>query len=648
MPNFIDINYSTNGESVKTNDMGMRDMQSRVFESRNSKYLLIKAPPASGKSRALMFLGLDKIYNQNIKKVIVAVPERSIGKSFFKTKLSDKGFFTDWDYNENFNLCTPGTDQSKVKSLAKFLELDDEQICICTHATLRFTFDKYPTELFNNTLVAIDEFHHVSSAIESKLGEVVNSLMNKTNSHLIAMTGSYFRGDNIPVLKPEDEAKFDSVTYNYYEQLNGYKYLKSLGIGYHFYQGGYLDSLSQVLDSKQKTILYIPNVNSGESTKDKYKEVDFILDFLGEFISQDSVTGVIKIEDKKNNKILKVADLVNDNPKDRDKIETYLNDIDSADDIDIIIALGKAKEGFDWPYCEHALAIGYRGSMTEVIQIIGRATRDAENKTHAQYTNMIAQPDADDSEIKVSVNNMLKAISASLLMEQVLAPNIKFQNIDYPFPIDDRTIKVGGYKKPTSQKVIDIINNDLNDLKANILQDEQIIKATPGGVDPTIITKVLIPKIIQNKYPDLSSDEAEQVRQHIVLDSNIKVSDIKEVGGKKFVRMADTFINIEDLHIDLIDKINPFEKAFEVLSKEITPKLLQLIGDVIQIDKINISDEEAKKLYYEELDNFMKLNNDREPSINSINPKEKRLAEALIHLRNRNREYQRMKKNNEI
>ena len=112
--------------------------------------------------------------------------------------------------------------------------------------------------------------------------------------------------------------------------------------------------------------------------------------------------------------------------------------------------------------------------------------------------------------------------------------------------------------------------------------------------------------------------------------------------------MADTFINIEDLHIDLIDKINPFEKAFEVLSKEITPKLLQLIGDVIQIDKINISDEEAKKLYYEELDNFMKLNNDREPSINSINPKEKRLAEALIHLRNRNREYQRMKKNNEI
>ena len=49
--------------------------------------------------------------------------------------------------------------------------------------------------------------------------------MNKTNAHIIAMTGSYFRGDNLPVLLPEDEIKFNKVSYNYYEQLNGYKYL---------------------------------------------------------------------------------------------------------------------------------------------------------------------------------------------------------------------------------------------------------------------------------------------------------------------------------------------------------------------------------------------------------------------------------------
>lgn len=122
-----------------------------------------------------------------------------------------------------------------------FLE-SDEQILICTHATLRFAFDGLDEKKLNNTLIAIDEFHHVSADDDNRLGEVMRSIMAKSNAHIIAMTGSYFRGDNIPVLLPEDEAKFTKVTYTYYEQLNGYEYLKSLGIGYHFYQGRYFKS----------------------------------------------------------------------------------------------------------------------------------------------------------------------------------------------------------------------------------------------------------------------------------------------------------------------------------------------------------------------------------------------------------------------
>lgn len=34
-----------------------------------------------------------------------------------------------------------------------------------------------------------------------------------------------------------------------------------------------------------------------------------------------------------------------------------------------------AKEGFDWIWCEHALTVGYRASLTEIVQIIGRAKR---------------------------------------------------------------------------------------------------------------------------------------------------------------------------------------------------------------------------------------------------------------------------------
>ena len=87
------FNTREQGKSLEIDNLGMREMQRRAYSARENKYILIKAPPASGKSRALMFLGLDKIYNQGLKKVIVSVPERTIGKSFAKTELKKVWIF---------------------------------------------------------------------------------------------------------------------------------------------------------------------------------------------------------------------------------------------------------------------------------------------------------------------------------------------------------------------------------------------------------------------------------------------------------------------------------------------------------------------------------------------------------------------------
>ncbi|WP_430811575.1 MULTISPECIES: DEAD/DEAH box helicase [unclassified Carboxylicivirga] len=637
MPDIVNVQYQQTGKSKSTNQYGMREMQERAFEYRDAQYLLIKSPPASGKSRALMFLGLDKLVNQGIKKVIVAVPERSIGSSFATTELKKFGFFADWKPNDSYNLCTPGGDgsKSKVQAFQKFME-NGEQILICTHATFRFACEELNETAFNNTLIAIDEFHHVSADAENRLGDLLREIMSKSSAHIVAMTGSYFRGDSIPVLRPEDEEKFTKVTYNYYEQLNGYEYLKSLGIGYHFYQGRYTEAIMEILNTDQKTILHIPNVNSGESTKDKHNEVDFILDAIGEVVKQDKETGVIHIKRHSDGKMLKVADLVEDNFRERDKIVDYLRNIKSIDDMDLIIALGMAKEGFDWPYCEHALTVGYRGSLTEIIQIIGRATRDSNNKTHAQFTNLIAQPDAADDLVKLSVNNMLKAITASLLMEQVLAPNWKFKTkVDEYDKAKPGEIKIRGLKEPSSKRVKDILESDLNDLKATVLQDDTMLKAMPGNVDPEVINKVLIPKIIKVKYPDLSDDEVEEVRQHVVVDSVIKNGEIKETGDKRFIRMAGSFVDIDDIHIDLIDRVNPFQKAFEILSKSVTTKVLKVIQDHIESTRIKMDFEEAKILW-PKIQEFIKMYN-REPNLKSNDPLEKRMAECIIYLKEEKR-----------
>ena len=175
MPNLVDVTYAQTGNSLSTNSHGMREMQERAFAARNAQYLLLKAPPASGKSRALMFLGLDKLYNQGIKKVIVAVPERTIGGSFDRTDLTSHGFFADWEFNPDYNLCTPGGETSRVTAFKNFLADKTQTILICTHATLRFAFDAVDESVFNDTLLAIDEFHHVSSEENNRLGEVLYS-----------------------------------------------------------------------------------------------------------------------------------------------------------------------------------------------------------------------------------------------------------------------------------------------------------------------------------------------------------------------------------------------------------------------------------------------------------------------------------------
>ncbi|UAM99374.1 ATP-dependent helicase [Polaribacter litorisediminis] len=644
MPDIVHVKYQQTGKSKSTNEYGMREMQQKAFEARTAQYLLIKAPPASGKSRALMFIGLDKLINQGVKKVIVAVPERSIGSSFAKTELQQFGFFADWEPNPRYNLCTPGVEKSKVTAFLNFLE-SNEKILICTHATLRFAFDAIDEKQLNDCLLAIDEFHHVSVDGDNKLGLVLSSVMEKSTAHVVAMTGSFFRGDSVPILLPEDEAKFTKVKYDYYQQLNGYNYLKSLGIGYHFYQGRYTAAIHEVLDENKKTIVHIPSVNAGESEKDKYEEVNRIVDSLGDLEYQDPDTGVLYVISRSTGKTLKIADLVHDNQKDRDKIQEYLRNISSVDDIDIIIALGMAKEGFDWPYCEHALTVGYRGSLTEIIQIIGRATRDSENKSHSQFTNLIAQPDAEDDLVKLSVNNMLKAITASLLMEQVLAPNFKFK----PKYLEEHEenevheegaeyLTINGFKLPSSQRAKAIIESDINDLKAKIMQDNTMLKAMPGNVDPEVINKVLIPKIIKETYPDLSDEDVEAVRQHVVVDSVTKGSTIETQGDKRFIRYAGGFVNIDELNIDLIDTINPFQKAFEVLSKSVTASVFKAIQETIDATRITMTDEEAIILW-PKIKNWIAKTGEQ-PSIQSFDPQERRLAEAIIFLKEQKRKAQ--------
>ena len=650
--NIVDIHYLQTGKATATDELGMREMQALAYKARNKRFLLIKAPPASGKSRALMYIALDKLAHQGIRKVIVAVPEKSIGRSFKDTDLVTGGFFANWKVAPYFNLTDVKNEQDKKGRFIEFFS-HSAKVLVCAHATLRNAMKELPDETFNDALLAIDEFHHTSADAGSNLGDVVRRVMNNSTGHIVAMTGSYFRGDGIPVLRAEDEAKFFPITYNYYQQLNGYKYLKNLVLGYHFYHGSYLDHIGEVLETRKKTIIHIPSVNQRASTGlGKYQETSEIIKEIGTIERKDISTGIYYVKTK-DGRMLKVADLVEDEQKERNMVQDYLQKMKSRDDMDIIIALGTAKEGFDWQWCEMCLTIGVRGSLTEVIQIIGRCTRDCEGKETARFVNMIAMPEAEQAEVKVAVNDFLKAITASLLMEQVMAPSWKFKTIkDEDKPGEDlaHTIVVEGLKPLSSIKTQTIVESQLDDLKAAILQDDMVVKALSGSTAAETITQHLIPKVIRERYPELSEGEVEEVRQRVLLDTIIKGNDIvDEKGnpipsipngedqpseGNRMIKIANRFINIDQLSINLIDTINPFQRAYEVISKSVDAKTLKIIQDTIAEQKYEMTLEQAIALFKGPLKEYVAAHNGKVPSVEDPDPKVRELAVAFQKIKN--------------
>jgi hypothetical protein len=698
MVEMVNVQYAGTGQSKATNTLGQRPMQARAYASRSAQFILLKAPPAAGKSRALMYVALDKLNHQGLAKTIVCVPETSIGASFRSTDLKSYGFDADWQVEARWNLCLSGTEEGstaqKVKAFSDFMQ-SDARVLVCTHATFRFGFEAvegaHGIQAFDNVFIAIDEFHHVSAADNNRLGEILRRIVTRGQSHVMAMTGSYFRGDAVPVLRPEDEARFTTITYSYYEQLEGYEYLKALGVNYSFYRGRFLNGLPDVLDTTLKTIIHIPHRGSAEAYGDKFGEVGDIQSLIGKHIGVEDGTGFDLIQTS-DGRILKIADLVNDGPE-REGVKAALSREmkgpdgrrdDAADraKVDIIIALGMAKEGFDWVWCEHALTIGYRASLTEIVQIIGRATRDAPGKPKAIFTNLVAEPGVETAAVKDAVNDMLKAISGSLLMEQVLAPNFKFyrrEDGDIREPITDDgqgniTIGIKGLMEPPTNRAREICENDMADLMATACQAVDARIVSPDTA-PEVATQMLLTDIIEHRYENLSGDETEAIRQNLAARMNLLTlarqeaergfqeagtpfigADQAEDGTQRngggatdtdtegadddmraapntLLAMVRRFINVRELDIDLIDSVNAFQECFEVASRSFDAPLLSQVQSAMVAMRIQMTEEEARTLW-PRIKRF-RAQEGREPNVHASDPLEKRMAEALAWLKNR-------------
>jgi hypothetical protein len=369
--------------------------------------------------------------------------------------------------------------------------------------------------------------------------------------------------------------------------------------------------------------------------------------------------------------VLKIADLVDDDGARRDRVIASLKDPAHAEDrdhVDIIIALGMAKEGFDWIWCEHALTVGNRSSLTEVVQIIGRATRDAPGKTSARFTNLIAEPDASDEAVNEAVNDTLKAIAASLLMEQVLAPKFTFTpknagqkegfdygqlgyqegntNVGFNEATGQFHMEIGGLVTPKSAEAKRICEQDINEVLAAFVQDRETVER--GVFDDETpaeqLTQVKMGRIIADRYPDLDQEDQEAVRQHAVA-AMAMIQKGKEKtppheptsepkANTAFVDGVRAYVlEVRDLEIDLIDRINPFQTARAILSKAMDEKTLREVAEVIAAKRSQLTYEEARMLAERAI--RFKQEHGRLPSLTSSDAWERQMAEGIAFLQRR-------------
>jgi hypothetical protein len=205
-------------------------------------------------------------------------------------------------------------------------------------------------------------------------------------------------------------------------------------------------------------------------------------------------------------------------------------------------------------------------------------------------------------------------------------------------------IEIKGLAEPKSKEAARICQEDLNEVIAAFVQDKTAIER--GLFDeelvPEELTQVRMGKIIKDKYPELDEDDQEAVRQHAVAALNL-TQKAKEVAlrgsedeGEKsantaFIEGVRKFaMDVRDLDIDLIDRINPFGAAYAILAKTMSEESLKQVHAVIEGKRINLTLEEARELAKRALK--FKQERGRLPSITSPDAWEKRMAEGVALL----------------
>ncbi|GAB4185879.1 MAG: hypothetical protein Tsb0015_03220 [Simkaniaceae bacterium] len=427
----------------------MRTWQIDAFNDlKGAPLMILNAPMGSGKSWLMCALAAFKMEKDLSLRTVIGVPQSIIASGFTRAKLTlPNGAKINWKVT--YNLCAESksdrrTTNELIDWLANPLSDFEDRILLCTHSTLLRAFRKLEKEkrldLLSNLLLWLDEAHHVMNTASEDFPEIVDSNgIGQLVEHLLSQpvqnvqlgltTASFFRGDRRALLTPDMESKFARYNLPYDKYLESMKHLQSFSFDFLICGYDYINGIEALVKQKRgKDIIWVPHPNSLQSTRKKTQEVQTIID------KYHAIYGGKPKKDEKGITILgeaeqtfKIIDLVDDHPIRRSLGKSYIrNPVLNKDQhaLDAIIALNMFKEGANWIWADRAIIVGTRSSLVDIIQMIGRVFRDAEGKKHAEVIQLLpfSLDQKDDKGFRENLNDYLKAIYASLILENILDP----------------------------------------------------------------------------------------------------------------------------------------------------------------------------------------------------------------------------------
>ena len=405
----------------------------------------VYAPPATGKGVLICILAHLLLQKYPNMRVVIVAPQKNITKDL-KTQTFIHPHIGEVVYWKP-SLYLNDTSKNTQSNLAAFIawankpisecEGVNDRVCIMTHQSLCRIFNNGEKKLFKDMALFVDEYHHVFLSSEvpcNKLGEVVKYFIDnrsELNLHICLTTATPFRGDRLAPIPKEEMKNFVEYSHPMDEAMPDFSPLQWFGLDFILYKKTWRQAINHLLGDGpiKKSIFYTPNVNSAYSmVGGKNNDVKEIYRAIA-----GCKTPKIKIDGaftlvwrNKENKWIRCIDLVDDTTNREVKHKIIFDDHDAdVSNIDVIIALDMLVEGSNWRWCVNEYIIGNHNSLREFIQMYGRLFRSCPEKTHVHCYYLLAHSsEYDTSEYLENFNDYLKAVFATLILVNVLQPQL--------------------------------------------------------------------------------------------------------------------------------------------------------------------------------------------------------------------------------